>query len=114
MPAHSQLPLISGLHRIGVAEVADLTRNAPFERKTAFGLTEHRRVVVGLQYEEFAAAEAGFHEIGNEPEVGRETDLVPVNGKGISDRVYVVRDFEGGDLNPAEPELETRLEEDDV
>ena len=38
---------------------------------------------------------------------------MPVNGKGISDRVHVVRNHEWGDLNPAELELETGLEEDD-
>ena len=105
---------LQSLHRIGVAEVADPACDAPYGRRPAFGMAEHDRIVVGLQHEEFASAESGFHEIGNEPEVGREADLVPVNGKGVSDRVHVVRDFEWGDLNPAEFELESRLEEDEV
>ena len=92
--------------------MALLARDAAFERDRARRGAEFHRVVIGLQHEQFAAAELGFREVGDESEVGREADLVRVDRERERDRGGVVRNGEGFDVNAAQVERGAGRDED--
>ena len=103
--------LFQGNHCLNVAEMAEVARNAPFRLNLTFLHAQHLRVVIGFQHEQIAPVKPDFCQFGDETEVGGIPYFMPGNSKSESHGRHVVRNSERFNVNAAEIEVETGLEQ---